>query len=438
MARRRSRNPLNVYMNSRRVGRLHRQASGAIDFQYDPTWLDWTHAIPVSLSLPLREDRYIGAPVLAVLDNLLPDHEATRRRMAERLHADGSDAYSLLATLGRDCVGALQFLPDGIAPEPAGIVKGQPVDAGYIEHKLGDLGASPLGLEADEEFRISIAGVQEKTALLLWQGQWHVPQGTTPTTHIFKPQIGQLSSGIDLSRSVENEFLCMKLTQAFGLRTAAVEIVDFETTRALVIERFDRHWTEEGRLLRLPQEDCCQALSVSPTRKYESDGGPGLHPILDLLKGSDRPESDRHLFLKAQILFWLLGATDGHAKNFSLFLRPGGRFVLAPLYDVMSAQPALDAKQLPRNRMKLAMVVGTNRHAVIDRIVPRHFIQSAETNGIRAREVEHILAEIVGAQEAAIAQALNALPAEFPEDLADNIIGGLRSRLETIASAGGV
>lgn len=432
MARRRSRIPLNVHLNSRLVGRLHRRSSGAIDFQYDATWLDWEHAIPISLSLPLREDRYIGDPVLAVLDNLLPDPDEIRRRMAERLHADGADAYSLLATLGRDCVGALQFLPEDIEPGPAGVVHGRAVDDASIARMLGELGDAPLGLEPDEDFRISIAGAQEKTALLRWNGTWHRPEGTTPTTHILKPEIGRLPSGIDFSQSVENEYLCMKLTEAFGLPTAAVEITAFGGTRALVIERFDRQWTEEGRLLRLPQEDCCQALSVPSARKYESDGGPGMVRVLDLLAGSDEPGRDRRLFLKAQILFWLLGATDGHAKNFSIFLRPGGRFGLAPLYDVMSAQPALAAGQLRRNQMKLAMAVGRSRHDVIDTILPRHFLQTGERAGMGAPDVETILAEIAARGEGAIGQVLATLPGGFPERLADTVVEGLRGRLRTL------
>ena len=421
-----------MFLNGRLVGRLRRAASGAIDFQYDPDWLGWEHVLPVSLSLPLREDRYVGDPVIAVFDNLLPDSEAIRRRMAERVHADGYDAYSLLAKVGRDCVGALQFLPDGAEPGPAGAIEGRPVDDAGIAAKLSNLAAAPLGMEGDEEFRLSLAGAQEKTALLYWKQRWHVPHGATPTTHILKPQIGLLPGGIDLSRSVENEYLCLKLTAAFGLPSAGVAIADFEGDRALVVERFDRVWTRDNRLLRLPQEDCCQALSVPPTRKYESDGGPGMAAVLGLLQGSDEPDTDRRLFLKAQILFWLLGATDGHAKNFSIFLRPGGGFRLTPLYDVMSAQPALDVHQLRRNQMKLALAVGDNRHYAIDEIVPRHFVQTGAKCGVGKTSVRDILDELVGAEQTAIRTVMDGLPAGFPEDLARSIVGGLQTRLRLL------
>jgi serine/threonine-protein kinase HipA len=435
MARPQTRIPLNVYLNARLVGQLRRQASGAIDFQYDAGWLAWDHALPVSLSLPLREDRYIGDPVIAVFDNLLPDSDQIRRRVAERVNADGHDAYSLLAKIGRDCVGALQFLPPDVEPGPAGTVEGRPVKDNYIARKIGDLAATPLGLDEDEEFRISLAGAQEKTALLRWKDKWHVPHGTTPTTHILKPQIGKLPNGIDLTQSVENEYLCLKLTAAFGLPSADVSIADFGTHRVLVVERFDRRWTRDRRLLRLPQEDCCQALSVPPTRKYESDGGPGIVDVLELLRGSDEPEADQRQFLKAQILFWLLGAIDGHAKNFSVFLNPGGRFRLTPLYDVMSGQPALDAGQIRKNKMKLAFAIGEKRHYVIDEILPRHFIQTAIKAGVPATTVISIMEELLAASDKAVATVLDALPTGFPEPLADNIAGGVATRLRVMQHA---
>lgn len=435
MGRPRRHIPLNVFLNGRLVGRLNRQSSGAIDFQYDPSWLAWEHALPVSLSLPLREDRYLGAPVIAVFDNLLPDNTPIRRCMAERVHAQGIDAYDLLAAVGRDCVGALQFLLDGIEPGAAGAVDGRPVNDKEIARLLGDLTSAPLGLGEDEDFRISIAGAQEKTALLSWKGRWYKPLATTATTHILKPQIGRLPNGIDLSYSVENEFFCLKLTAALGLPSAAVTIEEFEDNRVLVVERFDRRWTRNGRLLRLPQEDCCQALSVPPSLKYESDGGPGIPAILNLLKGSDQPEADQTTFLKAVIAFWLLGATDGHAKNFSVFLSPGGRFRMTPLYDVISAQPSLDAGQIKRNKMKLAMAVGDNRHYALDSITPRHFVQTAAQAGIGAGLVTAIFDELRERVPAAVERITASLPKAFPAEVADSISNGVKARLRRLEEA---
>lgn len=432
MTRRPTRTPLSVYLNARLVGRLRRLASGAIDFQYDESWLGWEHTLPISISLPLREDRYTGDPVIAVFDNLLPDNEPIRRRVAERVKADGYDAYSLLAMVGRDCVGALQFLPEGQEPGPAGTVEGRALSEDDIARKIRDLSKAPLGVDEDEEFRISIAGAQEKTALLYWKNKWHLPHGTTATTHIMKPQMGQLPNGIDMRQSVENEYLCLKLTAALGLPTAKAEIADFGDQRVLVVERFDRRWTEDKRLLRLPQEDCCQALSVPPTLKYDSDGGPGITDILDLLKGSDDPDADQRMFLKAQIVFWLLGATDGHAKNFSIFLKPGARFSMTPIYDVMSSQPALDAHQLRKNQYKLALAVGDNRHYVVDTIVPRHFIQTAEKSSVPGTVIEEICAELDATVEKAIDAALASLPKNFPEELVASITAGMRSRLRLL------
>lgn len=432
MAKKRTRIPLNVFLNGALVGRLTRETSGAIDFKYDESWLAREDALPVSLSLPLREDRYVGAPVIAVFDNLLPDNEAIRRSVAERVHADGYDAYSLLSAIGRDCVGALQFLPEELDPGKAGTISGRAAGDKEIGARIANLASAPLGIDADEEFRISLAGAQEKTALLFWKGRWHIPHGTTATTHILKPQIGVLPNGIDLSQSVENEHFCMQLVSALGLPCAATEIQDFDGKRVLVIERFDRLWTKDKRLLRLPQEDFCQALSVPPTRKYESEGGPGISQILELLKGSDEPEQDQKMFLKAQIIFWLIGATDGHAKNYSLFLSPGSRFHLTPFYDVMSEQPNLDAGQIQRNKMKLALAVGDNRHYVIESIVPRHFRQTAKKCGVSTSLMDEIFGELVKTIPTALDKTIAGLASDFPQAMAQSISKAALDRLNII------
>ncbi len=433
MGRKRQYTPLRVLLNNRLVGYLVKLAGGAIEFRYDESWLAWEHALPVSLSLPLREDAYRGEPVVAVFENLLPDSEPLRRRVAEKIGARGADAYSLLSEIGRDCVGALQFLPDDDRTDyDTSRIDGKTFSDTEIEKLLKNLVQAPLGLDRDQEFRISVAGVQEKTALLLHNGKWLKPYGTTPTTHILKTQIGTLPNGIDLSNSVENEYYCLKLLAAFGLPVNQADIKIFGKTKALVIARFDRRWTRDGRLLRVPQEDCCQALSVPPSRKYQSDQGPGMVDILNLLRGSDRPREDQKLFLKAQILFWLLGATDGHAKNFSIFLGPGGAFRLTPLYDVITAQPSLDAHQIVRKQMKLAMFVGDNRHYVIDYIQGRHFIQTAERAGLPVSLATDALQEVARDADEALTRIGNQLPSDFPKQLHSSIKNGIKSRLRKI------
>jgi serine/threonine-protein kinase HipA len=432
MARQRAHAPLNVFLNGRLVGVLRRESNGATDFLYDQEWLTWESTFPISLSLPLREDRYIGAPVINVFDNLLPDSAAIRRRVAERVGAGGTDAYNMLAAIGHDCVGALQFVPDGTDPGPAGRIEGKLIGDAEVTNLIQNLAAAPLGLGEDEDFRISIAGVQEKTALLRHDGKWYKPVGSTATTHILKPQIGRLPNGIDLSNSVENEFLCLKLLSALGVPTASAEIADFGGRRTLIVERFDRRWTSDNRLLRLPQEDFCQALSIPPTRKYQSDNGPGMKDILQLLKASDAADDDLATFMRANIMFWLLGATDGHAKNFSIFLGPGGRFRMTPLYDVLSAQPSLDANQIQRKQFKLAMSVGRSRHYAVGEILPRHFIQTAEISGVATGMVRSIFKQLAENAEQAIATAIDELPDGFPEGMTDSIRAAISHRIDLL------
>lgn len=385
--------------------------------------------MPVSLSLPLQENRYSGAPVMAVFDNLLPDSDIIRRRVAERVGAEGVDAFSLLSQIGRDCIGALQFLPDGQEPQPMSELTGEPVDEAQIGAILSDLDLAPLGIRRENDFRISVAGAQEKTALLRKDGQWIEPTGTTPTTHIIKPQIGRLPNGMDLSDSVENEYLCLKLMEAFGLRTANVEMAQFGEKKALVVERFDRRWTSDGRLIRLPQEDCCQALSVVPTQKYQNEGGPGISDIMDLLLGSDDPNKDRYDFFKANVLFWLMGATDGHGKNFSVSLLPGGRFRMTPLYDVLTVQPTVDARQIERKYFKLAMNFGNSNHYKVSNIVGRHIVETGVRSGLSRAVVQGLFEELQETSQAIVEATFNQLPEGFPEALLSSIDSALRSRL---------
>ncbi|MFK7886970.1 MAG: type II toxin-antitoxin system HipA family toxin [Gammaproteobacteria bacterium] len=432
MPRRPPYQPLNVFLNSKLAGQLRRVASGAIDFRYTESWLNWEHTFPVSFSLPLREDTYSGDSVVAVFENLLPDSDVIRQRLAARTEADGTDAFSLLSTIGRDCVGAMQFLPEGDEPSDTATIQSRPISDEQIAHRLRNLRTTPLGIDPRSEFRISLAGAQDKTGLLKLNGEWHQPEGSTPTTHIFKPQIGQ-SGDFDLSRSVENEHFCMNLLGELGFEVAPTEIVDFYGTRVLVIERFDRHWASDGRLLRRPQEDICQALGVNSSKKYQSDGGPRIEHILQFLKASDNPEADQYVFVKAQIAFWLLGAIDGHAKNFSIFLKSGGGFRMTPLYDVMTVQHLLERGTVTRRQAKMAMSVGDNRHYRLHDIQPRHFAQTVASAGLSQTVVTRAFSDLVNAMPDAVEHCCEDSDRELPTELLDGVRAGVKRRISAAA-----
>lgn len=437
MARKKTHAPLNVLINGRLVGRLEKASNGAISFQYAASWLEWEHRFAVSLSLPLLPAAYRGAKVSAVFDNLLPDRDTVRRRVAERMGAQGTDSYSLLEAIGRDCVGAMQFLPEGEdVGEPN--VQGEAVSDQDIETMLADLAQAPLGVDRDQEFRISVAGAQAKTALLRVGEQWLRPIGTTPTTHILKPQLGQIPTPdgmIDMSDSVDNEHYCMKLMEAFGLHVAQTTIASFGARRVLVVERFDRSWRNPQHIIRLPQEDSCQALGFPPTHKYQSDGGPNMRDIFGLLKGADDAQADQIAFFKCQILFWLIGATDGHAKNFSIFLKPGGRYSLTPFYDVLSAQPAVDKGQIAPNKFRLAMSAGMNRHYRMNEVMGRHFVQTGKAAGLGRIAMRNAITELLDRAAQAPVQARGQMPDDFAHAMHDSVAAAIAKRLPHLASA---
>ena len=353
--------------------------------------------------------------------------------------AQGTDFYSLLEAIGRDCVGAMRFLPEGTDQAQTADIESEPVSETEVEALLADLAQAPLGVDREQEFRISVAGAQEKTALLRIDGKWHRPAGVTPTTYILKPELGQIPSAdgmIDMSNSVDNEHYCMTLMKAFGLSVAATEIATVGQRRVLVVERFDRHWRNAKQILCLPQEDCCQALGYPPTHKYQSDGGPNMKDIFGLLlRGADDPQADAAAFFKSQILFWLIGATDGHAKNFSIFLKPGGRYSLTPFYDVLSAQPAVDSDQIAQNRFRLAMSAGTNRHYRLNEVTGRHFVQSGKSAGLGKGLMRAAINELMDRARDAPTVAREAMPVDFAEPVHDCIAAALATRLPRLSSA---
>ncbi|HBP54165.1 MAG TPA: type II toxin-antitoxin system HipA family toxin [Synechococcus sp. UBA8638] len=439
MGRRRSHQSLQIFLNTRLVGELLRKANGAISFRYHPSWLAWEHSLPVSLSLPLQQEPHGDERATAFFENLLPDSRPIRQRIAQRVGARGADAYSLLREIGRDCVGALQFLPQGEEPGSRSAPTGEALSETDIEALVTALDGAPLGIggdnDGDNDFRISVAGAQAKTALLHRDGRWWRPSGATPTTHLLKPQIGQWSRDVHLKNSVENEYLCLKLLEAFGLPVAQVEMTTFGTQKVLVVKRFDRRRTRDNRIIRLHQEDICQALACPPTRKYQSDGGPGIVAVMDRLRGSDEAAKDRMAFFKANVLFWLMGASDGHGKNFSLALLPGGRFHMTPLYDVLSVQPMVDTRELRLRDFKLAMSVGHSRHYRFKDVCPRHFVETGIKAGLSREGIAEIFDNIHSHGNCAIQAVVSGLPDDVPAALVESVTRAVGRRMQQLGAS---
>ena len=353
--------------------------------------------------------------------------------MQTALDARSTEPFDLLARAGADCVGALQ-LQDTPEMHDVKCIDAAQVSDDEIADILKNYRSSPLGMvPRKDDFRISLAGAQEKTAMLWHNNAWHRPHGTTPTTHIFKLPIGALPD-VDLSDSVENEWLCLQLAREIGLPTPTACIETFADVKALVVERFDRQLSKDGSwIIRLPQEDFCQALGVPPARKYEDDGGPGIVQSMELLQQAIDPLQDRRTLMRAVILYWMLAAIDGHAKNFSIFLHPGGRCSLAPLYDIISAYPLVKTGELPANKLTMAMAVsGKSRHYKWHQIQARHWVSTAERCRFPKKEIRKIVEEYVEEVGGAVERVRGALPSGFPETVAAPILDGVLERREML------
>ena len=432
---------LSIWTNGVRVGVWTLPARDEMQLQYDADWVKSDVGRPLSLSLPFNIGNISlkGEKVFNFFDNLLPDSDAIRKRVAERFKTGSTDAFDLLKAIGRDCVGAVQLLGENEKPGAFDQVEGTPLTEEDIERYLVQT-VAPGGFAAardpDADLRVSLAGAQEKTAFLWWDGKWQKPHGSTPTTHIFKLPLGLVGGRrADFSTSVDNEWLCLRLLKACGLDVPEATIETFGKQRVLVVERFDRRVAPDGRwLMRLPQEDFCQVEGVSPLKKYENEGGPGLKALFTTLKQSVNAENDMRTLLASQVLFWLLRAPDGHAKNFSVHILPGGRFRLTKLYDVMSAYPVLGdgPNQWSAFEVKLAMsLLGKNKHYVMHSVQRRHFNSTAQKVGYGAN-AEPIIEDLLTRTPAAIAEVSKNLPESFSQHVADTIFSGMEKAAKAL------
>lgn len=444
---------LNVWMNGQFVGEWSTSRNAVPTFKYDPQWTRQPYRRALSLSLPITVgvSEHRGDKVANYFDNLLPDSKEIRSRLSSRFKTKSTEAFDLLQAIGRDCVGAVQLLPVDKQPDGWDRIDALPLANDQVERILISASTSdPLGQRHDDldyldDFRISIAGAQEKTALLKYGGQWHLPKGATPTTHILKLPLGLVGNmRADMGLSVENEWLCAQILRELGLPMAPTEMATFGKQKVLVVERFDRRWqsiapgVQNGAgftpasgvwIARLPQEDLCQVTGTAPGKKYEQDGGPSIRTCLDHLAGSQQADLDRTNFVLTQLAFWLLAATDGHAKNFSIFHHAGGNYRLTPLYDVLSAWPIIGhgSNLVSIHKARLAMAVRSkNVHDKIREIQARHWLSLAQSCG--AGGVWPKMLALAEAVDAALNRVQAILPQDFPAQVWEAVHSGVRSQ----------
>jgi serine/threonine-protein kinase HipA len=425
-------------MNGEYVGVWFWTRTGVPALRYDDAWPRSPNMRALSLSLPIPHgDKELRGPAVEnYFDNLLPDSDRIRERLRRRFRATSTEAAELLAAIGRDCVGAVQLLPAGQTPEAFDRIDSEVLSEDQVAQMLRNVTNDPvLGQvnEADDDFRVSIAGAQEKTALLRIGDQWHRPHGATPTTHILKLPLGLVGNmRANMSESVENEWLCARLMAAFGFEVAPTAIGHFADQKALVVERFDRRWMDNGRwIARLPQEDFCQATGTPAALKYESDGGPGIRQCLSLLSGSSEARRDKANFVCVQLAFWLLAATDGHAKNYSIFLRRGGGYEMTPLYDVLSMWPIIgngpDLVSPHKARLALALR-GKSAHYKLQSIQTRHWRALASQSGVA--DAFDAMRMLVDNAPAALQRTEQELPPDFPEQLWHTVKDGVLAQCQ--------
>jgi serine/threonine-protein kinase HipA len=336
---------LSVFLHDEPVGTLERRGPARYRFGYSAEGLAVGRAL--SLSLPLRPEGFSPSDTAPFFEGLLPEGPV-RAALAEKFRISERDGFGMLEALGAECAGAVAVLPKGELPGPeAEAVRS--LDEDGLAKLIEDLPRNPLGVGLDGEgVRLSLGGVQQKLVLVRTaSGQFGQPLRGPPSTCLIKPERGFYE---DLAA---NEAFCMRVAAASGLEVARTELLTVGPTRCLYVERFDRA-AAGGRIVRLHQEDMCQALGILPEAKYEASGGPSAARIVALLRGSGsrRAALDVNAFVQAVLVNFLLGNSDAHGKNFSMLYDPEKGLRLAPLYDIVSTAV------YPELVSRMAMAIG--------------------------------------------------------------------------------
>ncbi|GAA3386626.1 HipA domain-containing protein [Cryptosporangium minutisporangium] len=317
---------LAVWLGGRHLADLDDVGGDRLRLTYTPDAVR-EGALFVSAALPVRSAHYPPGAVAPYLEGLLPEGEM-RTRIEQRFGVRRGHVFGLLRAIGRDCAGAVALLPPGETPTDS-LAEAEPLDDERLAAEVASLGTAPLGVDA--HVRLSLAGLQDKLLVArLPDGRWARPVDGAPSTHILKPEPARFPG---LARL---EAFGLAVARELGMTVADADVVEVAGRPVLAVSRFDRRVGEDGRVLRIHQEDFCQALGRSPVAKYQADGGPGFVDAAFALRAvSSEPPVDLVRLLHAAVLTVLIGNADAHARNFSMAYRSPRDRRLAPLYDLV-------------------------------------------------------------------------------------------------------
>ncbi|MGB8352606.1 MAG: type II toxin-antitoxin system HipA family toxin [Chthoniobacteraceae bacterium] len=409
---------LDVWFYGNKAGRLVQDDSGRLSFAYDADYLK-SRAWPLSVSLPLREEEFGDHVARPFFSGLLPD-DLVRKKIARLVGVSEKNPFSLLEIIGGECAGAVAFYPEGTSPHQENHEDIQILDEHHLDEIFDHLKRRPL-FAGEKDIRLSLAGAQDKLAVRMIGDKIALMRGGAPTTHILKTlMVGRE----EIKDSVHNELFCLMLAARCGISAAQAQIRHTAKEPFLLVERYDRKWQGDN-VVRLHQEDFCQALSVPPENKYEREGGPGILACLDeIQRHSVQPIPDRIAFLNAVIFNYLIGNADAHGKNFSL-LHEEGKPRLAPAYDLLST--AVYSTLSP----KMAMKIGGKYEP--EEVHLRHWLRLVPDSVTARNAMEKSLVEMSGKALDQAAQLKGDLKkAEITSPIFEGILGVIKQRSTNI------
>ena len=396
-------NSLNVFLNDKHIGILEKDGYGGVNFQYSNN----TNRI-LSLSLPIQKEPFENKQCRGFFNGLLPESEHTRIAIGKKYGINPKNDFSMLQAIGYDCAGAVSFFDSDDEQTPSKYLQESyeidytPLSDDELEKFINELPQKPLATGI-EDMRLSLAGAQDKTSVIVVNGQIGIPKDNVPTSHIIKPAIN------GFNETIENEFICIKAAEKLGIKVPDVKIGYANKTKYFLIQRYDRA-VIDNKIKRIHQEDFCQASNIPSAYKYQAEGGVDFKRCFEILRATSQPAVAINQFIQLMIFNYLIGNNDAHGKNFSILHYDNGEIKFAPAYDILCSEV------YPGLSNKMAMKIGG--HYKHDEILLRHFEKLAEENNINFTQLKKVIKN----QCKTLPDIVNGVINSFENEIGKNIL----------------